>query len=182
MILVQALSSKSPTGGRRNAIYTEVGICLPFSIEPNGQVDMEVKQFVGVWDTGATNTVISKKIVDEVGLQPSGQTIVNTANGPDTQNTYLVNLTLPMRFMFPNLMVTEGKLAGVDALIGMDIICLGDFSITNLKGNTVMNFRIPSMVEHDYVYEGNKYNAIQARRMNKGSNPQRLQPKKKRKH
>lgn len=140
---------------------------------------MQVKQFVGVWDTGATNTVISKKIVDAVGLKPTGQTKVSTPAGEDTQNTYLVNLTLPMGFMFPNLMVTEGKMAGVDALIGMDIICLGDFSITNLKGHTVMNFRIPSMVEHDYVSDGNRFNAIQVRRMNKASNTQRLQPKKK---
>lgn len=179
---VLALTSKSINGGRRNAILTDVGICLPFSVDPNVQVEMQVKQFVGVWDTGASNTVISKTIVDAIGLQPTGQTIVNTASGPDTQNTYLVNLTLPMGFMFPNLIVTEGKLAGVDALIGMDIICLGDFSITNLKGHTVMNFRIPSMVEHDYVSDGNRFNAIQVRKMSKSSNTQRLQPKKKRKH
>lgn len=179
MIRALALTSKSKNGGRRDAILTQVGICLPFSIESNSSIDIDVKQFVGVWDTGATNTVISKSIVDEVGLQPTGQTIVNTASGPDTQNTYLVNLTLPMGFIFPNLTVTEGKLAGVDALIGMDIICLGDFSITNLKGHTVMNFRIPSMVEHDFVGDANKYNAIQVRNMNKSSNPQRIQPKRK---
>lgn len=183
MIPALALTSRSLNGGRRDAILTDVGVCLPFSPEPNTeQVDIPVKQFVGVWDTGATNTVISKAIVDAVGLQPTGQTIVNTASGPDTQNTYLVNLTLPMGLMFPNLTVTEGKLAGVDALIGMDIICLGDFSVTNLKGHTVMNFRIPSMVEHDYVSDANRFNAIQVRRMNKSSNPQRLQPKKKGKH
>lgn len=179
MIPALALTSKSLNGGRRDAILTDVGICLPFSPQSNIQVDIEVKQFVGVWDTGATNTVISKSIVDAIGLQPTGQTIVNTASGPDTQNTYLVNLTLPMGFMFPNLTVTEGKLAGVDALIGMDIICLGDFSLTNLNGHTVMNFRIPSMVQHDYVADANKYNAIQVRRMSTASNTQRLQPKKK---
>lgn len=174
--------SKSPSGGRRSAILTNVGICLPFPLITGETIEKEVQQFIGVWDTGATNTVISKKIVDAVGLKPTGQTKVNTPAGDDYQNTYLVNLTLPMGFMFPNLMVTEGKMAGVDALIGMDIICLGDFSITNLIGNTVMNFRIPSMIEYDYVTDGNRYNAIQVRRMTAPSNPQRRQPQKKRKH
>jgi hypothetical protein len=40
---------------------------------------------------------------------------------------------------------------GIEALIGMDIITLGDFSITNHKGVTCMSFRIPSGHEIDYV-------------------------------
>jgi predicted aspartyl protease len=125
---------------------------------------MQVEQFVGIWDTGATGSVITKKIIDAVGLQPTGQTQVGTAGGTVITNTYLVNLTLPMGLMIPNLVVTEGNLTGADALIGMDVITLGDFTITNLKGHTVMNFRVPSMVEYNYVSEGDKYNALQARK------------------
>ncbi|MCY7409416.1 MAG: SEC-C domain-containing protein [Chitinophagales bacterium] len=33
----------------------------------------------------------------------------------------------------------------------MDIIAMGDFSITNLDGNTCMSFRMPSLHEIDYV-------------------------------
>lgn len=40
---------------------------------------------------------------------------------------------------------------GCDALIGMDVITLGDFSITNHKGITCMSFRCPSSHEIDYV-------------------------------
>ncbi len=41
--------------------------------------------------------------------------------------------------------LTEGKLDDrVGAvLIGMDVICRGDFVITNLKNKTVMSFRTP---------------------------------------
>ncbi len=39
------------------------------------------------------------------------------------------------------------------AIIGMDVITLGDLSITNLNGQTWMTFRIPSYAATDYVEE-----------------------------
>ncbi|MBN1585788.1 SEC-C domain-containing protein [Candidatus Uhrbacteria bacterium] len=35
----------------------------------------------------------------------------------------------------------------------MDIITLGDFTVTNLNGRSMMSFRIPSCCEVDYVKE-----------------------------
>jgi hypothetical protein len=58
------------------------------------------EKFVCLWDTGATNTVITKKVVDGLNLEPSGRTVVRTV-GPASEfneyevNTYLVNLFLP---------------------------------------------------------------------------------------
>ena len=50
------------------------------------------------------------------------------------------------------LTVNLGTLVGgFDSLIGMDIITLGDFTITNFKGKTCMSFRVPSQHEVDYV-------------------------------
>jgi uncharacterized protein YecA (UPF0149 family) len=46
-------------------------------------------------------------------------------------------------------------LDGIDVLIGMDIITLGDFSVTNFQGNTCMSFRVPSLHQIDYVEEAN---------------------------
>ena len=40
----------------------------------------------------------------------------------------------------------------------MDIISLGDFSVTNVDGKTAMSFRFPSIKEVDYVLEANKQN------------------------
>ncbi len=42
---------------------------------------------------------------------------------------------------------------GADVLIGMDIITQGDVAITNLGGNTVFSFRIPSQKQVDFVQE-----------------------------
>lgn len=35
----------------------------------------------------------------------------------------------------------------VDMLVGMDIICSGDFAITNHGGNTTFSYRVPSSKE-----------------------------------
>jgi len=50
------------------------------------------------------------------------------------------------------LRVTEGSIFGdSDVLIGMDIISLGDFAVTNFQEKTVFTFRIPSVERIDFV-------------------------------
>lgn len=108
-------------------------------------------QGMGIWDTGATGSVITKNVADALGLLPINKKIVHTANGPAEQNVYLVNIGLPNRLMVTDMFVTEAPLHGCDVLIGMDIISLGDFSITNFNDQTCMSFRVPSKHEIDYV-------------------------------
>ena len=35
-------------------------------------------------------------------------------------------------------------------LIGMDVICMGDFAVSNYNGRTAFTFRMPSMNETNY--------------------------------
>ena len=49
--------------------------------------------------------------------------------------------------------MTLGKLLGYDMLIGMDVMNLGDFAVTNKDGRTVFSFRIPSCRCIDFVKE-----------------------------
>lgn len=115
-----------------------------------------------IWDTGATNSAITERVAHALKLQPSGQTRVNTASGPTIQNTYEVNIFLPNTVYSSFITVTECKDLtkdendGIDVLIGMDIICRGDFSITNFEGKTTLSFRMPSSHKIDYVEEHNR--------------------------
>lgn len=59
-------------------------------------------------------------------------------------NTYLVNLFLPNNVVVGAVPVSEGGIAGADILIGMDIITMGDFAITNFDGQSGWTFRMPS--------------------------------------
>lgn len=144
--------------GFLDAIETTIEFCEGF--DPNAvAVDQRpafVKGFKAIWDTGATNTVISQKVVDDCGLKPIGMALVHGVHGSEQAETYLVNVRLPNTVAFANVQVTKGLLVGADALIGMDIIRSGDFAITNINGKTVMSFRTPSQVCIDFVDEHNK--------------------------
>src|SRR3989344_2104866 len=139
----RALTLRSNPGGLLNCLITDVRVCYAFSDDANNHVK-NMLDLKGIWDTGATGSVITKKVVDALKLKPVGMTRVNTANGTANQNQYLVNLILLNGVVIQAAKVTEADITGVDVLIGMDVITLGDFSITNLNGNTVMSFRVPS--------------------------------------
>ena len=49
----------------------------------------------------------------------------------------------------------QGKLQGIDVLIGMDIINRGDFAVSNRNGATSFSFRIPSVEDFDFAAEDN---------------------------
>ena len=109
-----------------------------------------------IWDTRATNSCISKRVANELNLTPVGRTSISTANGLVEVNTYLVNIILPNRVSIQDILVTGADLGNDDVLIGMDIISLGDFSITNVHGRTIFSFRIPSIKSVDFVAEYNQ--------------------------
>ena len=111
----------------------------------------------GLWDTGASKSSITQRVVDDLGLIPMGNANICTANGIVTVNTYFVDIGLPNRIVIPNVLVSCADLGeDIDMLIGMDIIRLGDFSITNMNNRTTFSFRTPSIREIDYVEEAKK--------------------------
>lgn len=127
------------------------------AFDPSSPTPPQFKEYVGIWDTGATGSVITQKIVNELGLKPSGKTTVYHADGktPDVP-TFLVNLGLPQKVLISGVKVSLGKLGkDVDVLIGMDIISMGDFVITSRDGKTCHSFQIPSTHRIDFVQELN---------------------------
>ena len=117
-------------------------------VEFNGQ-SMPVKT---QWDTGATGTCISKCIVVQLGLKPTGMINVQTPSGIGTMNKYMVNLILNNEVVIPNLVVMDSEIGnqGIDVLIGMDIISMGDFAVSNFEGKTQFTFRVPSQEHVEY--------------------------------
>lgn len=110
------------------------------------------KEYMAIWDTGATNSVITKKVADDLGLQIVSFTTVNHAKGKSEHvPVYRVNIELPNHVGFIGISVSEGELAGADVLIGMDIITKGDFAVSNYNGHTTYSFRIPSTEKIDFV-------------------------------
>lgn len=125
--------------------------------------------FVAIWDTGAQCSVITAAVAVACGLAPTGVTnVIGVHGGAKQCFTYLVNIRLLNGVEVRDVRVAEGQLLGGvhgDVLIGMDIITLGDFSITNKGGNTWFSFRTPSQLSTDYVAD---HNAAVQRALNHG--------------
>ncbi|SPF43691.1 conserved hypothetical protein [Candidatus Sulfopaludibacter sp. SbA4] len=51
------------------------------------------------------------------------------------------------------LVAKVALLGGIDAIIGMDILGLGDFAVTHHSGNTTFSFCCPSRKEIDFAAE-----------------------------
>jgi hypothetical protein len=106
-----------------------------------------------LWDTGATNSVITTEIVAKLGLIPIGKTRINGVHGAQDCNSYMVSVGLPNKVAVQNITVTEVAefAGGFQLLIGMDIIKEGDFAVTVRDDRTLFSFRIPSCGEIDFV-------------------------------
>ncbi len=159
-----------------NQLITNVAVSKPILL--NSKNINEFERFFGIWDTGATTSCVSGILVKKLDLQPIGIKPINTANGSSNRNTYLVNIALPNNVIIPNVEVIECDIIkGVDLLIGMDIINLGDFTITTTKeGLTVLSFCIPSIREIDFVEK------INSKRINdRKSKSPRIRKKRKKK-
>jgi len=101
---------------------------------------------------------VSTSLVQSLGLTPVGTSQVHHGDGQSTRNTYLVNFFLPNKVGIVGVLVTEfpASQKDFDVLIGMDVICHGDLSITNVSGKTCMSFRTPSCETIDYVETANQ--------------------------
>ncbi len=149
---IQTQSFTTKYSGRTNALKSPVKICVAFDPDKT-TVRPPTTEFSALWDTGATATGISAKVIADCGLKPIGMTEVHTANGIRRADIYLINVVLRNHVGIPMLRVTEADIHGADVLIGMDIISQGDFSITQPDGNTTFSFRLPSVACIDFVAE-----------------------------
>lgn len=141
------------SGGLLPSLITDAWICPAFDPATTSDADKpKMVQFRGLWDTGATNCVVTQRVVDACGLKAYTVKKMKGAYGTATErDAYYVNLRLLNGVELPSITVTHGDLDGFDLLIGMDVITLGDFAITNDGGKTLFSFRIPSCHTIDYV-------------------------------
>lgn len=150
-------------------VVSSVTLSFPTSLLTAGQVAAS-NTCIAIWDTGATGSAITELTAKKMNLAPTGIKHVSGLGGTIAKKTYLVDLLLPNNVRIPNIAVTEidnpkdsaGNIKDdFGMLIGMDIICMGDFAISNFEGKTVMSFRIPSMCKTDYVAEWNRRKAVE---------------------
>lgn len=110
---------------------------------------------LGLWDSGATNSVVTRATAQNLGLTLMGQTKVRGVHGVKTVNVYYVNICLKGTNIRLTTNVTESEELSNDhsvgMLLGMNVITKGDFTISNYRGKTTMSFRVPSKAKVDYT-------------------------------
>ncbi len=138
--------------GLARDLRTRIGVCAAFDPASVPVASHPAYQeFEAIWDTGATNSMISKDIVTKCGLSPFTKVWGTGVNSAGWRDAFMVNVALPNNVAIANVQVTEGEVNGGLALIGMDIITKGDFVITNVGGKTLFTFRVPSIESRDFV-------------------------------
>ena len=162
--------------GTMNAITTPLFVGVT-PLTPDAQISLH--QTTALWDTGATNSCITAEVAAAIGAIPTGRTITHGVHGANHTNTYLVDFVLPNNVRITDIKVTEvvGTVGGFGAIVGMDVINIGDFVISNSGGKTVMSFQVPSRIELDF---GNPKCPIHANFSSKPKGSNITPPKKKR--
>jgi hypothetical protein len=134
---------RTPVGIRQSVDY-----CQTFNLKSGEQIDV-----VALWDTGASLSSISQELAVRLSLSKVDRGLVAGFGGYQVANFDIVDILLPNQVLIPNVRVAEFITNGkFDVIVGMDIITLGDLSITNHDGLSVVSFRMPPGDKHtDYV-------------------------------
>jgi hypothetical protein len=126
------------TEGLLKALATPCHISQAFN-PANGVPECSRIEFKAYWDTGATKSVITPRVVEACGLKPLRRmkpAYLQGVNGFEKSEVY-GQPPLPSKITFHELTVVL-KDPGLwwDALIGMDVIAAGEFSVKNVNSNT----------------------------------------------
>ncbi|MES2386807.1 MAG: retropepsin-like aspartic protease [Bacteroidota bacterium] len=128
-------------------VFPEFDHNLPRQEWPDGA---EVR---AVWDTGCSNTAISSRLAKLLNLRHLGYVTVQNSIKSAPRTVYGVSLWIKeIDFHTVVFRVHEfNESEGIDVLIGMDIIKLGDFAITrDDNNNTVMSWCHPHREHIDF--------------------------------
>jgi hypothetical protein len=141
-----------------SSIITPVTVRQAFSLVKTYNLASGEINVRALWDTGSTNTSISKGLARHLGLKSIDICNVNGVNGIHPSMVYQIDILLPSNVPIGDVRVAEFHDNGAfEILIGMDIIDLGDFAISNKDGKSIVSFRIPpSDTVIDFVKEINK--------------------------
>lgn len=101
------------------AILTNVIICPAVDLSANVAVPVHCQVENVLWDTGATNTLISQEVVNALGLQPKNKALISSAGGDVESWTYLVHVILPTGTAELNVQALLNDNSDYDVVIGM---------------------------------------------------------------
>jgi hypothetical protein len=98
-----------------------------------------------IWDTGAMRSVVTPDVVKSLNQPYVDFVKVTGVNNISTAPVVIVSVILPNHIRITNLKAVVCDMRqGIDMLIGMDIISMGDMALCNGNAKTLFSFAIPS--------------------------------------
>lgn len=128
---------------RVSAIITSGKVSDTFNPVFDSGEHPECIQVSQLWDTGAVRTMVAKRVANALNLRPVGKARNITSHSITDVECFRINVILPNGIELNGISAICDELPDVDMLIGMDIISLCDFVITNSNNQTKFSFRIP---------------------------------------
>lgn len=145
--------------GRLRDLVLPVQVGLAKKLADLFGIEVQKVQVNALWDTGASNSCISTRLANMLHLPNIGMTKIHSAGGIHDSRVFSVDFDLSEDLIHLQSIEVNEFLQNdrFDVIIGMDIITLGDFSITNANGKSVFSYRIPpDAFPVDYVEMVNK--------------------------
>jgi hypothetical protein len=97
-----------------------------------------------LWDTGATISAITPKLVRELSFIPAGTIAISGITGALDVKFVLAAIQFPDGILRKNIKMAVCDFSQeINIILGMDIITLGDFQLLHGNNSTVFSFTSP---------------------------------------
>jgi hypothetical protein len=97
-----------------------------------------------LWDTGASMSAITPEIKDKLKVTPVDKKTITGIHSTQVVDVVFITLELPNSVIKKNIKAAVCNITSkVGMIIGMDIISLGDFALSNGDDQTLLSFAVP---------------------------------------
>jgi hypothetical protein len=126
----------------QNKIITPVNLYpIPFDSSLSLSID-------ALWDTGASMSAITPEIKDKLKITPIDKKTIAGIHSTQIADIVFITLELPNGVIKKNIKVAICNIpSNVGMILGMDIISLGDFALSNGNDQTLFSFAVPPFQE-----------------------------------
>ena len=98
-----------------------------------------------IWDTGATSSMISRRIAEQLKLHSIGKAHISGVHGVVETDIYIIDIVFGNGFTISGLRVSEADNGGgFDVLIGMDVIGHGRLIVDGTGEMSEVFFAFPA--------------------------------------
>jgi hypothetical protein len=119
-------------------IITPVNIFNTLINKPKSSIEK------ALWDTGATISAITPKLVKELNFIPAGTMAISGITGSLDVEFVLTTIQLPAGILRKNIKMAVCDFSqDINIILGMDIITLGDFELLHGSNKTIFSFSSP---------------------------------------